>query len=176
MMGPIRQCRLLLFRSLPPSGWREGEGVNAKAALRCNSGFVMHGAGVEMRQQISGFGWDDGGFIVRAGKGAHGVERFEHGDGDELNFTSGLAAEQIGAVKAGDAVNVGKDLGAEKVFVSFRVVGMRPAVPQSCDHFSGAFYGCRSRVGDRGSHSNWGALEDGAGVRDADRNLLLGTL
>jgi hypothetical protein len=91
---------------------------------------------VELVEERTRGGRDDGRLVVVAGECPDGVEVVEQRDRDELDAPVALAAEEIGAAMPADPVDSGQDLRAQQLLVPVGVLGARPAVPESRDHAS----------------------------------------
>ena len=109
---------------------------NAMSGLRFGADFVVLGAGIIVREQLSRFGGNDRDFVVFAGESANGIDGVKPHDGDELHLIGNVAPKQLNSQIAGNPAvpDANENLALEKRLVSISVCRNSPAMPNARDH------------------------------------------
>src|SRR5258708_2900023 len=94
----------------------------------------MAHAAIETGEQGGGFGSDDGGFEIGAGKIANGVEGAPGGLDDDFDFVFGAAKRDLGSQVARDAAEFGENAFGKmlKIFWQLRLGGASGPAAQDC--------------------------------------------
>jgi len=95
--------------------------------------FVVNRFSVMPGQVLAPLLGDDGGFVIRPGDGAYGINGLPEHDGDELDFLPRVSPQQVAALVTFGFAYARQKFGFQHSLVGIGVFGFRISVPDSCD-------------------------------------------